>query len=497
VEIDAVGRRLLPGLVDAHVHGDAAVLEPAVQLAMLRQGVTTVVLGQDGLSYAPATAATLAYVTRYFAAVNGVHPGLGDGPVGVAQLLATYDRRTAVNTAYLVPHGTVRHSVLGGARRPPTGTELASMVELVERGLDEGAVGLSTGLEYAPGRNAGIAELVALCAPVAARGLPYVTHMRGYESAAVVGMAEACAIARHSGSALHVSHYHGPGDSLAVMVDNARAAGLDVTFDSYPYLRGCSILAMVALPPDFVLDTGPAPAADDGRRHGHGYGPDLDPDLDRILDALTDPAVRRRLAERTDPALWRRITLSHVPAADLAWAEGLRLVDAATRAGQSPAEFCATVLVGTGLAAGAVFDQPPTNSEESVRTLLRHPAHVGASDGIYIGGHPHPRGWGAFARFLGRHVRELRDWTWERAALHLSARPARRFGLAGRGVLRRGMAADLIVVDPGRVADRATYASPRRLAVGVQDVVVNGVPVLVGGRATGALPGRALRPGGG
>jgi N-acyl-D-amino-acid deacylase len=473
VVVDADGMLVLPGFVDAHVHGDAAVLDPAMQLAALRQGVTTLVLGQDGLSYAPAAPPTLAHVTGYFAAVNGTHPALGTAALGVADLLSTYDRRTALNTAYLVPHGTVRHGVLGGAPRPPAAAELASMVDAVERALDEGAVGLSSGLEYAPGRFADAAELAALCRPVAARGLPYVTHMRGYEAAAPAALAEACAVARDSGVALHVSHYHGPGDRLAAMVDDARAAGLDVTFDSYPYLRGCTILAM-ALPRD-------DPALDGA-------------DMARTLDALSDPAVRRRLAQRADPALWPRITLSHVPAPDLAWAEGRRLVEAAALAGQPPAEFCATVLVGTGLAAGAVFDQPATNSEESVRTLLRHPAHMGGSDGIYVGGHPHPRGWGAFARFLGRHVRALEDWTWQEAAVHLAARAADRFGLRDRGLLRRGMAADLVVLDPDRVADRATYAHPRRLAVGVRHVVVNGVPVLAGGRLTGATPGHPLTP---
>ena len=248
-----------------------------------------------------------------------------------------------------------------------------------------------------------------------------------------------------------------------------------MTFDSYPYLRGCTLLGMVALPPDLTPDA----------------------DLDRALAALAEPGAWPRVAERTDPALWPRITLAHVPAAGLAWAEGARLVDAAARTGQPPAEFCVAVLLATGLDAGAVFDHPPTNSEESVRALLRHPAQLAGSDGIYVGGHPHPRGWGAFARLLGRHVRELGDWTWEQATVHLAARAARRFGLRDRGLLRRGMAADLVVLDPEEVADRASYARPRRPAVGVRDVVVNGVPVLAGARPTGATPGRPLRPGGG
>ncbi|NUU24043.1 MAG: D-aminoacylase, partial [Streptomycetaceae bacterium] len=302
--------------------------------------------------------------------------------------------------------------------------------------------------------------------------LPHVSHMRGYEAAAAPAMTELLAVARASGVATHVSHYHGPGDELIALVDDARAQGLDVTFDAYPYLRGCSILAMVALPRE--LD---------------------DPDLDRTLDALTDPRVRARLAAETDPGLWPRITLAHVPAEDFAWAEGMRLTDAARTAGAGPAAFCAELLIASRLQASAVFDQPPTNSDASVRALLRHPAHIGGSDGIYIGGSPHPRGWGAFARMLARHVVELGDWTWEQAVVHLSAHPARRFGLADRGLVRTGMAADLVVVDPAAVADRADYGDARRVADGVDDVLVAGVPVLAGGALTGHTPGRPLRPG--
>ncbi|WP_433475714.1 N-acyl-D-amino-acid deacylase family protein [Spirillospora sp. CA-142024] len=475
-EIDAVGRYVMPGFIDTHVHGDAAVFDADVQLAALRQGVTTFVLGQDGLSYAPASAETLRYVSRYFAPVNGTHPALGDGPVSVAELLAGYDRKTPLNTVYLLPHGTIRHGVMGTARRAPEPGELAAMRAQVERGLSEGAAGLSTGLEYVPGAYADATEIAALCAPVGAAGLPYVTHMRGYESAAVTAMAEVLEIARAGRVAPHVSHYHGPKDDLLPLVDNAHAEGIDLTFDNYPYLRGSSTLTLVTLP-------GWLPVAD----------------LDATLEELADPSVRERLerdwfAHRAE--VWPRITLSHVPAAEFRWAEGMSLPDAAEQAGRAPGEFCCDLLVATRLEAGCVFGQPPTNSEESVRALLRHPAQMSGSDAIYQGGHPHPRGWGAFARLLGRHVRDLGDWTWEQAATHLAGRAADRFRLTGRGRVEAGYAADLVVVDPATVTDRATYEQPRVPAEGVEHVVVNGVPVLAGGvlATPGEPPGRVLRP---
>ncbi len=467
--IDAAGRLVLPGLVDCHAHGDAAVFYPLVQQAALRQGVTTFVLGQDGLSFAPATPpAPFAYASRYFAAVNGPHPHV-DGPVSVAGLLAGYDGATPLNTVYLLPHATIRFDAMGPAERAADADELRAMLRAVETGLAEGAAGLSSGLEYAPGRYADAAELAALCAPLG--DLPYVTHMRAYGASAAVGMTEVVEIARRSGAAVHVSHLHGPASTLLPLVEDARRQDVDLTFDTYPYLRASTILAMVTLPP---------------------WVPAADPDRAVAMLSAERDRLAREWAGRDD--LWPRITLSHAPGFE--WAEGMTLPAAAAEFGADPAEFCRMLLVETRLQAGCVQARPDEGpaGEESVRAVMRDPGHTGGSDGIYVGGHPHPRGFGAFARYLGRHVRELGDLTWEQAAVHLASHPARRFRLPDRGLVRRGQAADLIVVDPATVADTATYDQPRSLAVGVDDVLVGGVPVLRGGELTGATPGRALRP---
>jgi N-acyl-D-amino-acid deacylase len=467
--IDATGRYVLPGLVDCHVHGDAVVFDPAIQLAALRQGVTTFVLGQDGLSFAPTTTqVAFDYARRYFSAVNGAHPEI-DGPVGVGELLACYDRATALNTAYLLPHGTIRFDVMGPADRAADTEQLRAMRQIIEQGLSDGAVGLSSGLEYVPGRYADSAELAYLCESLGA--LPYVTHMRGYGASAPAGIGEVVEIARRSGVAVHVSHYNGPASTLLPLLADARRQGVDISFDSYPYLRSSTILAMVTFPAW-------VPAAD----------------TDRAVALLDSERVRlaREWAGLDD--MWPRITLSHAPGFE--WAEGMTLPAAAAKQGIEPAEFCRTLLIETRLEAGCVMaraDEGP-DGERSVRALLRDFGHTGGSDGIYVGGHPHPRGFGAFARYLGRHVREMGDLTWEQAAVHLASHPARRFRLPDRGLVRRGEAADLVVVDPLRVADTATYADPRSLAVGIDDVLVSGVSVLRDGRLTGATPGRALRP---
>lgn len=454
--IDADGMIVMPGFIDAHTHAEAAIFDPAVQQAMLAQGITTVVTGQDGVSYAPShdPAAPVhdatAWATGYFAAINGEHPTFTRG--GVAELRATWID-LPMTVEYLVPHGTLRYAVMGDAARTATAEELDRLVALLRQGLDEGAVGMSTGLEYLPGGYADEAELVALTRVLAERGLPHVSHMRGYETLAPQAFAELRAIATTSGVATHISHYHGPGDELAGMVDDARAAGLDVTFDSYPYLKGCSILSMVTLPTTLPLA-----------------------DPDRCAEMLSVPALAQELIDDHLAGmddLWPRVTLAAVPGEDQ-WAEGKTLLDVAEYWGVTPAEATVRLLISTRLRASCVFAQPPTNSSASVRTLLRHEAHMAGSDAIYLGGRPHPRGWGTFARFIAQHVRDLGDWTWGEAQRHLSTAAAERFGLHDRGVVAVGYRADLVVLDPSAVTDVATYAKPRQPGIGVEKVISKG-----------------------
>lgn len=461
--IDAGWQLVMPGFIDTHVHVDALVLDPDAQAAMTFQGVTTAVLGQDGVSFAPSPPGSGAteYAERYFAAINGRHPSFRGG--SVAELLATYDGTTTVNTAYLVPHGTVRFAIMGADDRPASWDEIAAMVRLLEQGLDDGGVGMSTGLEYAPAMSASRDELLALCSALASRGKPHVSHMRGYEDRAPTALAELLGLSRATGVGTHVSHFHGPAESLVPMVDAALDEGLDLTFDSYPYLKGSSILALVALPTSLPLA-----------------------DAERTLALLADPAVIASLPPRDD--VWPRVTISWAPGFE--WTEGMPLLGVAARLGLSASDAALHLLVQTKLQVGCVFGFPPGATEHSMRVLAQHPAHCAGSDGLYLGGHPHPRGWGTFARYLGEHTRELADWSWPEAPAHLSTTAARRFGLTDRGSVRLGARADLVLLDPANVIDRATYEEPRTLATGVQAVLVNGVPVLLDGRLTGALPGR-------
>lgn len=474
--LDVGGHYVLPGFVDSHVHADARLFDPQVQLACLRQGVTTVIVGQDGLSFAPADPATLDYVTDYFGPVNGSHPGVRHGGFcSVSDLLSTYDLTTRLNVGYLAPHGTIRHVAMGLEDRPPVPDELAAMRRLLGAALDQGALGLSTGLTYLPAAFADTDEVRALCRLVAEVDGVHVTHMRGYDDQVDVGMAETVDIAAHTGCATHVSHYHGPGKLLVDLLDEAVGDRVDLTFDSYPYLYGSSILAGVALPA-WVQVGGSAALA-------HRLG---DPDVLRRLRAEWFPRIR-------DTVLMSA-RLTHIGEPRLEWAQGLTLPEAAQRSGSSIEDFVCEVFRTAGLDVGCLIAQAGA-SEDGVRHAMRHPLHMAGSDGIYVGAHPHPRGWGTFARYLGTHTRELADFTWPEAVRHLSTTASRRFGLGDRGEVRPGYAADLAVVDPATVGDTATYERPISLAVGVAHVVVAGSVVLRDGELTESLPGRALRRG--
>jgi len=474
--IDVTGRYLLPGFIDAHSHADAAVFSHDVQRGLLRQGVTTVIVGQDGVSYAPGDGV---YGTEYFGALIGSHPNYNGG--GVAELLSTYDGSTPINVGYLVPAGTVRHEIRGYAPGSSSAAEIAAMSELVATGLREGALGLSTGLDYVPNIYADTAELIALCRPVAEAGGIYVTHMRGgYERNAPIGITEVSQIALATGVSVHVSHYHGPSDLLIELMDEMALRGIDASFDTYPYRRGCSLLTMPLLPPALLAGSNA-----------------------EVVATLSDPEVRANLLANWFPSLaanpemgpeWSdNLTLAHIAAPNFKWAHGFTVRAAAHQVGLDPASFALDLLIASSLEVSVVMMVRHQRPYDDLAKLFTHRSHVVGSDGIYIGKHPHPRAWGTFAKFLRLFTRERGDYNWSEAAVHLSGRTAARFCLNDRGRLRPGYVADVVVVDPARVMDMADYDSPRVDAIGIEDVFVAGEQVLAGGQLTGITSGRGLR----
>ena len=470
--VDCTGLFIMPGFVDTHVHGESTVFTSEVQAAMLAQGVTSIVIGQDGLSTAPAHPATRAYVEQYFGSINGdVHLPVSNF-LSIDGALASYDSATPINVGTLIPRGNVRHEVLGTEARPATDEELESMRRLVAAGMEQGALGLSTGLEYIPDRYGSTEEIAHLVTEVGRHGGVYVTHMRGYEAAADIGVVEAREIGVRSGTPVHISHFHGPFHMLRQLVNETIDAGVDLTYDSYPYTRGATIVAMVGVPP--WLQAG---------------------GMDACLERLQDPAIEDgwRQWATTNASAFSRIRLAQVESDEFRWSEGQWLEEAAASDGSDVVSFLRRLLVSSRLRAAAVFDQPRTNTMNDVIGHFQHPAHMVGSDSIYLGGAPHPRGWGTFARFLGVHTREQGNYTWGEASQHLAGHACRRFGLGARGLVRPGMIADLIALDPRTIADRSTYDEPKVLAQGVLRVWVAGQEVFRNGALTGRTPGRGLR----
>lgn len=473
--VDCTGRILMPGFVDAHSHADAKVFEARTQLALLRQGITTVIGGQDGVSFAPGSGK---YATSYFAAINGPHPHYSGG--GVADLLACHDKATPLNFAYLVPAGTVRWEVMGRRTGEPSAAQMTRMQVLVAQGMAAGAVGLSTGLDYVPGIFASDREIAELCIPVAQVDSVYVTHMRGgYEANSSEGVEEIIRICTASGVKAHISHFHATAPIIESMLDELAADGVDATFDAYPYTRGCTLLSMPLLPPELSLQP-----------------------VESILAALSSPADRLRIITEWFPVVAQKpslgpdwptmITLGHIAAEDYQWAHGLNLAQAAERAHQDVPEFVLDLLLASHLEVNAIMAVRYSRDMAELGRIMSNPAHLGGSDGIFIGAHPHPRAAGSFAKYLHCFVRELQVWTWAQAVQHLSTRTCERFSLGRRGRIEPGWVADIVLVDPFKVSDSNSYEEPLALAVGIADVFVAGVQVLADGKLTGATPGRAI-----
>lgn len=474
--IDCRGRYVLPGFIDTHSHADGLIEDESVQRSLLKQGVTTVVVGQDGVSYVPGDGG---YASEYFAAINGPLPRYAGG--GVGAYLGAVDGRSRLNFAYLIPAGTVRWEVCGRSTGAADEAQRAAMLDLVRQGMREGAVGLSTGLDYVPGIFSSTDEISALCEPVASAGGIYVTHMRGgYETNSPAGIEEVARIARHSGVPIHISHFHADAEIVLGQLGHLEARGVDATFDAYPYTRGCTLLAMPLLPPELsVLPVG------------------------EVVAALHSQDERTRLRREWFPRVERNpslgpqwpsmITLAHVGAPDFGWAHGLTLDAAASQTGTDVVDLVLDVLAASRLEVNAVMAVRHRRSVTELARIFAHPAHMGGSDGIFIGAHPHPRARGTFARYLRLYVRETGTWSWPEAVRHLSQAPAARFGLGRRGRVAEGWVADLVVVDPGTVTDTATYERPMAEASGIDDVLVAGRQVLSGGRVVDDRPGRGLR----
>ncbi|GAA3869527.1 D-aminoacylase [Streptomyces lacrimifluminis] len=487
-ELDAEGLTLSPGFIDMHAHSDLALLRDPDHSAKAAQGVTLEVLGQDGLSYAPVDDRTLAEVRRAITGWNGHGDDLDFDWRSVGEYLDRLDRGfdgegIAVNAAYLIPQGTVRMLAVGWDDRDATPQELGRMRQLVAEGMEQGAVGMSSGLTYTPGMYAKDAELTELCRVVASYGGYYCPHHRSYGAGALEAYAEMVELAREAGCPLHLAHAtmnfgvnEGRAPELLSLLDEALAAGADLTLDTYPYTPGSTTL--VALLPSWASEGGPEEI------------------FRRLADAGTAERVRHHLEVvgadgcHGVPIDWAAIEISGVTDPALNAFVGRTVREAATARGETPWTTARHLLLTDRL--GTTILQH-VGHEENVRAIMRHAIHTGGSDGILQGGKPHPRAYGTFPRYLGRYVRELGVLSLEECVAHLTSRPAARLRLPDRGLVREGYRADLVLFDAATVAAGSTFEAPRTLPTGIPYVLIDGRFVMEDGRRTDVLAGRAVR----
>ena len=486
--LNASARVLAPGFIDMHSHSDWRLWVNRRAESKIRQGVTTEVVGNCGFSPAPASTEFLDDLRGY---ALYIPKGMDFAWRSVGDYLRAFDREgTALNTVQLVGHGTLRIAAMGFARRPPTAQELTTMQRYMGDAMEDGAWGLSTGLIYAPGSYATTDEIVAI-ARVAGRGRGfYASHIRGEGATVLEAVAEAIRVGREGGVPVQVSHVKAAGRPnwgqvarALGLIDAARAEGLDVMADVYPYTASSTTLR--TLLPDWALEGG----------------------IDAMLKRLSDPAERERIRRDLeappqagqsllDRVGWENIMISYC--ARRKDAEGKRLSEIAAARQMDPLDAAFELLLDEAGKAYMILFQL---DESDVRQALAHPQVMIGSDGSSLApygdlgeGKPHPRSYGTFPRVLGEYAREQRVLSLPQAVHKMTGLPARRLGLTDRGTIKVGARADLVVFDPRRVVDRATYEDPHRYPTGIEHVLVNGRFVIKDGEHTGSLPGRVLTP---
>ena len=471
--VDAAGYVICPGFIDMHSHSDLKLLTEPAHEAKIRQGVTTEALGMDGLSYAPTTPRALEQLLVYLAAVNGTPPEVRWS--SVADFLALFDGSAACNVFHFVPHAAIRVAAMGWSSRLPTAAELGRMQELTRQGMRDGAFGFTTGLTYAPGAYSDTNELAAIASVVAEEGGFYCTHSRYTLGDRLLDpFREALEIGRRSGAPVHISHYHSPvaglGAQMTGLVDDALNQGQDVTYDQYPYPAASTILH--SLLPYWA----------------HAGGPQA------LLTRLADRQVRDLMVRAVEPQ-WGGQTLDNYIFAHIAsdknkeW-EGRSLEELAQHRGGRMVDAVCDLLLEETLEVAFVAR---TGNLENIREIASHPAQMIGTDAILTGGRPNPRTYGTYPYVLAQFVRGEGLFTLESAIRKMTGAPAQRLGLTDRGVIRNGAKADLVLFNPQQVDTPATFDDPTQYPVGIDYVLVNGTPVIDGGRHTGALPGRALR----
>ena len=485
-ELDGSGLTTLPGFIDTHSHADGVLLHAPQGVHSIAQGVTTEILTQDGMGWAPLSADKYEEHAKYLAGILG-DPPLDLDMSSIKELRSHYDGKTGPNIAVLVPHGPVRLSVLGFTDAPLVGDHLKAAQELVYTGLKEGAVGLSTGLSYYPQSYSTTDELTALTDVLAANNSVYVTHVRNHNNDRAPegsGIDEAMTIALRTGRKVHISHFmtrpNSAGEVAELMapIDRAKESGADVTLECYPYSANATI-------PGYFLR---------GQFHEGG--------LDGLLSNLKDSSLQDKLIDSLQnlfPGALEKAVFTRVVGEENRGLSGMSFVDIAADRGVSIEKMVIEVMKEEAASFGFRASTPASVAttrqiESDVMELLSRPDYMLGSDGIPLledEGLPHPRAYGSFARVIGP-LRRRSEVPIEQITNRLTKLPAERFGLTDRGEIKVGNFADLVMLDEATVHDLATFEDPRTGPTGIYHVLVNGQPAVLDGQLTGDTAGRAI-----
>lgn len=474
--IDAAGQVVCPGFIDLHSHTGLTILGEPHHDPKVRQGVTTELVGIDGISHAPFK--TQQELHRYIwldSGLNGYPPMPADW-LTVAEMLAKYDGQVAINMAYILGNSPVRIWGVGWNDRPATVPQLADMKAVVREAMEEGAWGLSTGLDYPPGAYASTDELVALSETAERLGGIYHTHTRAslLSQGHLAPWEEAVEIGRRSGIPVHLTHYRqgaqGMGSHLDYLglVESARAEGLDVTFDCYTYPYSGTTITIGL--PHWAKDGGP----------------------ERLIAALEDSDDRARMKRELSRNRLENNWLTNFTQPHNQQYDGRMVTEIAEMRGQDPADALFDLLLEENLGISTVG--LGTNSQ-TLPAFVSHPYGMIASDSILFGEYPNPRTYGCFPIVLAEFVRAEKHLRLPEAIRKMTSFPAQRLGLPDRGILRDGFRPDIVIFDPVTVKTHATKDDPKHYPVGINYVIVNGQVVIENGTNTGVVPGRALRRG--
>lgn len=488
LEIDCGGLIVAPGFLDTHSHSDLFVFaEPGLGMKV-RQGVTTELLGQDGISVAPVRREHIGITRRFLAGLDGDPVEAPWDWVSVDDYLRALERaRPAPDLGYLVPHGALRTFAMGPHDRPPTEGELSVMAAELARALAEGALGMSTGLIYPPCCYAGTDELVALGRVLKkTNDAPIVVHMRSESDKILEATDEMIDVATRSGCRLHISHFKiagrynaGKADLLLARIEGAQARGVRILCDQYPYAAGSTMLGAI-LPP-----------------WAHDGGADAT--VKRLGDPAARAAMKKEMLAEHDCAwdnFWKwtgpgGIVVSQIPSGRRQALLGKSLEESARVEGRTdPLELAFDLLRDEALGVGMVSH---SQDESVVERFLRLPYVNVCTDGL-LGGRPHPRAYGTYPRLLGRYVRERGLLPLEEAVRKMTSQAATAFGLTDVGTVAPGLRANLVAFDPLTVSDTATYEEPVSYPVGIEHVFVGGeLVVKLGEPLAAARPGRVVR----